>query len=411
MSEPIILPNSSVPQITGVVGCIGLGVGFFLTTFFHLEPSSALLALLLATALPMWFLELMRSANGSFFSLWTIPNKSDLLEKRDNFVAAAFVWLVVLGALQTTAASYINGFFEFIIQWYFLIPLLILHYFLGSEVGRGPNAIGELFRVLGRKSVGPVPWAAIRVHVIKAFFLPMMVTAAHVWVLRTDQSYAQGGSPQWFVIWFAVLYLIDTMFATIGYMTTSKAVGAEVRSSDSTWLGWISALSCYAPFQGYIAVIGLTHYQTSYKWYDWLATSNVWFYVWAAAILFFSTIYAWATIVFGLRFSNLTNRGVITSGPFRYSKHPAYISKNISWWMISVPFFPFLGVRAAIISSFALLFVNFIYFVRAKTEERHMNHDSDYRAYSAWIAKHGLLARVLRVVGLSASKIRRAAPF
>lgn len=35
-------------------------------------------------------------------------------------------------------------------------------------------------------------------------------------------------------------------------------------------------------------------------------------------------IYAWATIMFGGRFSNLTHRGIITNGPYPWTKHPAY---------------------------------------------------------------------------------------
>ena len=43
--------------------------------------------------------------------------------------------------------------------------------------------------------------------------------------------------------------------------------------------------------------------------------------------------------------------------------------------------------------------MNLIYYLRAKTEERHLMRDPDYRAYAAWIAEHGLFARVRRVFG------------
>jgi hypothetical protein len=52
----------------------------------------------------------------------------------------------------------------------------------------------------------------------------------------------------------------------------------------------------------------------------------------------FSIIYVWSTAVFGLRFSDLTHRGIITNGPYRWVKRPAFLTKNLSWWMISVPF-------------------------------------------------------------------------
>jgi len=41
--------------------------------------------------------------------------------------------------------------------------------------------------------------------------------------------------------------------------------------------------------------------------------------------------------------------------------------------------------------------VNLLYFMRAKTEERHLMNDPDYRAYAEWIEKNGLFARIGRV--------------
>ena len=38
--------------------------------------------------------------------------------------------------------------------------------------------------------------------------------------------------------------------------------------------------------------------------------------------------------------------------------------------------------------------VNLIYFLRAKTEERHMGRDPVYRDYARYIAREGLLARL-----------------
>lgn len=381
-----------------------MGFGFWLIKSISLEPSMALLLIIAFTALPMWLFELYRKESGRRFHLWKIPNRQTVRERTISLIAGAIVWLAVIGFMQLAAPSFINGFFEVIIECYFLMPVLLLHYFFSCEADKSEGGISDLFKKISGNSSRPWPWATIRVHAIKAFFLPMMVTAAYVWVVRTDHTTAQGGAPWWFGLWFAVLYLIDTMFATIGYMTTSKVVDANVRSSDSTWLGWISALSCYAPFSKYIAVLGLTKYSSDYNWFNWLSGSGVWFYVWAILILFFSTVYVWATIVFGLRFSNLTNRGVITTGPFRYSKHPAYISKNISWWMISIPFIPVLGAKTAILSCMSLLFVNFLYFVRAKTEERHLSQDEAYRVYAAWIAEHGLLARAARKIGVPLSR-------
>jgi protein-S-isoprenylcysteine O-methyltransferase Ste14 len=122
--------------------------------------------------------------------------------------------------------------------------------------------------------------------------------------------------------------------------------------------------------------------------------------VWGTAILVLVGIYLLATVAFGLRFSNLTNRGIITSGPYRWVKHPAYLSKNLSWWLISVPFVAGAGWVVAVQSCALLVCVNLVYFLRAKTEERHLRADPAYRDYEAFIAEHGLVAVLRRAIGM-----------
>jgi steroid 5-alpha reductase family enzyme len=111
-----------------------------------------------------------------------------------------------------------------------------------------------------------------------------------------------------------------------------------------------------------------------------------------SVIIVLSLIYALATVAFGLRFSNLTHRGIITDGPYRLSKHPAYLTKNLSWWLISVPFALNDGWASAVRHSILLLLLNVVYFLRARTEERHLSRDPAYVAYAEWINEHGLLA-------------------
>ncbi|HBR82737.1 MAG TPA: protein-S-isoprenylcysteine methyltransferase, partial [Erythrobacter sp.] len=60
--------------------------------------------------------------------------------------------------------------------------------------------------------------------------------------------------------------------------------------------------------------------------------------VWGALLVALTGVYAWATFAFGLRFSNLTYRGVLTNGPYRFTRHPAYVSKNLFWWAAVLPF-------------------------------------------------------------------------
>ena len=83
--------------------------------------------------------------------------------------------------------------------------------------------------------------------------------------------------------------------------------------------------------------------------------------IWSIGILALTVIYVWATVMFGARFSNLTHRGIITSGPYRFTKHPAYAAKNIAWWMIALPFMTDVPMGAMIQNCLMLLGINLIY--------------------------------------------------
>ena len=158
-------------------------------------------------------------------------------------------------------------------------------------------------------------------------------------------------------------------------------------------LGWVVALACYEPFFSMVTRSYLPYEQGGVAWGDWLWNKPTAYGAWGTGILLLLGVYLWATVAFGARFSNLTHRGIITDGPYRWTKHPAYISKNLAWWMISVPFIAGPGTSAAdtVRHCLMLLGVNAIYLLRAKTEERHLRLDPTYVAYADWIDRHGAL--------------------
>jgi hypothetical protein len=106
-------------------------------------------------------------------------------------------------------------------------------------------------------------------------------------------------------------------------------------------------------------------------------------------------------VVFGIRFSNLTYRGVLTHGPYRFTRHPAYLSKNLFWWASVLPFLVSSGsVVDAVRNSLFLLAVNAIYYWRARTEEAHLlAEDPKYRDYHAWMEANGLITAPLARLG------------
>ena len=233
---------------------------------------------------------------------------------------------------------------------------------------------------------------------IKAFFLPLMFT-----YFCSDLERLLLGAPhEWhsfrdvYDFLYDFLYLIDVGLVSLGYLAALRLTDTHLRSAEPTMLGWVVALVCYEPFWSLIGARYLA-YGGAYPWGTWFAAWPVLFAAWGSAILALTVIYVWATVCFGARFSNLTHRGIITNGPYRYCKHPAYLAKNLSWWLIIVPFLSHDSAGQALRHCALLGIVNGIYWLRAITEERHLSRDTQYVCYARFIAQHGLYARLRRV--------------
>ena len=220
------------------------------------------------------------------------------------------------------------------------------------------------------------PWLAehIRAWGVKLFFLPLMfgficenLGAISGWHFKWQEL----SWPQQVEHLAVCIFMVDLLWGCVGYLWSLKIADSHIRSTEPTLLGWAVALAFYAPFN---QVLGPNFfaYETNMKWHHWLAGSPEWAYVWGGTILLLNVCFVWATVVFGLRFSNLTHRGIITSGPYRYFKHPAYLCKNLSWWMLAMPFMVTSSSSEALRMCLLLALANIGYYLRAKTEERHL---------------------------------------
>lgn len=190
------------------------------------------------------------------------------------------------------------------------------------------------------------------------------------------------------------LYLVDVHVATVGYVLTVKPLDAHIRTANPYGMGWVAALICYPPF---ILMNGgpLDYQVNGAEWDYWFADYPTLLMIWGGMAVLFTAIYSWATLAFGIRFSNLTHRGVITHGPYSFTRHPAYVAKNISWWILSMPFLVTAGGPIEAARNCALLLaVNMVYYWRAKTEEKHLLADPAYRAYWLWAQHHAFVPRL-----------------
>lgn len=400
--------SSAVSPWTGALGLAGLTIGLAFAWLFRLSPESGVLCVMIACAVPMVWHERYRAARLARREPPAQQPASVRLYRLIGILVLALPWAATLTGFHHFADGGAAGFFAVTIP---IAPALLalgaVYLFRQPRGGDTAERLGTL--LLTGCGGSPEWWALWRVQWLKALFLPLMVSFAYDWMSRVDRDVAafNGTALSWYLLPLALMYLVDVVFGTIGYVVSSRSTGTEIRSTDSTWGGWLVALICYPPFFGWLALLGLNRYRDGFEWHHWLGDVGVMTYAWGGAILLLTGVYAWATVIFGLRFSNLTHRGIITNGPFRYTKHPAYIAKNLSWWMVSIPFISNEGTLVAVGHCAALLLVNVIYFLRAKTEERHLSADPAYREYVQWIAEHGVFANLQRY-GIARIRFGRA---
>ncbi|WP_276135160.1 methyltransferase family protein [Polluticoccus soli] len=219
---------------------------------------------------------------------------------------------------------------------------------------------------------------------VKLFFLPMMVQFCFnngTDMVNETKRVLKTGMDGTFMLWFnnvffpltiTALFLVDTLLFTFGYLFESSKLGNRLRSVDATWSGWIVALICYPPFNSVLNQLAPQHSST-YAYFDQSITGT---FILRATVLALFFVYVWASVSLGARASNLTNRGIVSKGAYKFVRHPAYISKVAAWWVTLIPL---LGENPAVVTGMAVWTV--VYFLRAITEERHLMQDEEYMAY------------------------------
>jgi len=195
------------------------------------------------------------------------------------------------------------------------------------------------------------------------------------------------------------MFVVDVAFATAGYLLALRPLDSHIRTANPFAAGWMAALICYPPFV-LMGDGGPLDYHPGTRgeqsWALWFADQPVLLAAIGTVLVALTAIYAWATVTFGLRFSNLTNRGILTNGPYAFSRHPAYLSKNLFWMISTVPFLTTGSWVDAIRATALMGIVAGVYYWRAKTEERHLGMDPAYREYDAWMERNGAVPRFFR---------------
>src|SRR5438105_5124360 len=236
---------------------------------------------------------------------------------------------------------------------------------------------------------------AVLATLLKAFFAPLMVMSLMVFCMSAlangaaiaDSGISVDGFRELFDrrgYWFLMqlILFVDVLIFTVGYLVELPKLGNQIRSVDPTLIGWAAAMLCYPPFNKVTSAI-LGSPVTDFPQFDNPTAHLVLNFV----LLALMAIYASASVALGFKASNLTHRGIIARGPYRLIRHPAYLCKNMAWWIGSVPLVSvafshstFDGIQAvASVVGWTMLYV-----LRAFTEEDHLRGvDGEYAAYAA----------------------------
>jgi protein-S-isoprenylcysteine O-methyltransferase Ste14 len=418
-------PKSDVSAGVGLAGLLGLAAWILFCRNYApiadmlgipgprtpLSGPLASLAAMLFTSVPMiiWSLLVdkvhLRPSTGID---WHNPRPADET-KAVSFTKIAGLWATwaIIAGLYCLGRWYWDGQYLFAMKvlGVALVPMLVLSvpYVLWLDrrmIEPRDHCWHFGAMLLGREAFDPDEvkkhW---RAWIIKGFFGAFMISilpGGFQQVVEADLG-ALGQNPAQFACFLiTLLFLIDVQIGTVGYLVTFRPLDAHIRSGNPFLGGWVAALLCYPPFVfGFMGGDGLLAYEVHTPgWVHWFEGNPFLLSLWGAALVFLTAVYAWATVAFGIRFSNLTYRGVLTNGPYRFTRHPAYVSKNLFWWLSVLPFMvgPDGSMVDVIRNSFFLAVVSGIYYWRAKTEEAHLlAEDAKYRSYHAWMDEHGLL--------------------
>ena len=219
--------------------------------------------------------------------------------------------------------------------------------------------------LLGREGYD---WEAVQRHwrawLIKGFFGAFMISILPARVRRGGRCRCRARSrtiPRALgMALITLLFLVDVQIGTVGYLVTFRPLDAHIRSGNPHLAGWVAALICYPPFVFGFMGSGILGYEFGTpgrgdaNWAYWLAGHPALMWLWAGMLVALTAVYAWATFAFGLRFSNLTYRGVLTNGPYRFTRHPAYLSKNAFWWLSTLPFLVTDGLTSDVVRNTAV---------------------------------------------------------
>jgi protein-S-isoprenylcysteine O-methyltransferase Ste14 len=286
-----------------------------------------------------------------------------------------------------------------------IYALVLLPYY-ALRPGRFSNA-WTLFRFLFSR-IGPSPAGqdrqaseaekqAMLCLLLKFIFIPFCIHGLVAYLAYTNDQLVglgeamEGGSGidlfafynshlHYFIL--NLIFLADFFPFVVGYLVQARILDNEVVSVDASLGGWLACLVCYPPFNAAMAallpwqVVDLAPAYPMFPAAAHLALNGL--------LLTCFAFYAYASVSLGFKCSNLMHRGIVRRGLYRRIRHPAYLFKNLAWWIGAIPLLASLAqtsLKDFFWTCFCIAGWSGIYALRALSEERHLSRHADYRAY------------------------------
>lgn len=289
---------------------------------------------------------------------------------------------------------YITTVFAVLVLFYIVALFLLFSFDSKPTKSKSLIAVTAVKNFLFGGSLSKTEKIAFLSILLKGFYAPLMISwfVGHSADMLFHFSYVYQHADlivsdfraifqsHFYFLIFKIILFFDVLFFTIGYLIELPCLQNSIKSVETSVLGWAVALACYPPFN-----------DVTLKLFAWHSTdfpsfsNSVLFYFSAFLLLFCMGVYSWASLSLGFKASNLTHRGIVSTGAYAFIRHPAYFFKNLAWWVGGIPAI-FAGFSRDFSDGFYIVFClagwSMLYFLRAITEERHlMSVDDEYLTY------------------------------
>ena len=252
---------------------------------------------------------------------------------------------------------------------------IIKHTITGIIRRKGLHAILRVFRREYNQKV-------LLNLIMRCYFIPVMIVQVYV---NIDNSIRYSGHNfggyDFFTIclWItSILWLMDTVNASLSYCIESRWVENRSRSIDLTVGGWLVCLACYPPMNDITGTffpfgpLVAMRYPESFLFKD-----MTFMYIFKVVEILLLVAHVYADISLGPSVANITFKRIQTRGPFGMVRHPGTTTKLTLWWFQSALYTEFWRLEFIL----GHIMWNVIYILRALTEERHLSKFGEYREY------------------------------